>query len=234
MNHWRKIAWGVCVLLVVINHLLIGTLLGIATAFYWLLSSRLAPATNNRTKNQPERLWCIIGKHWIGNEPYSFCPESEKTNADDAYCLKCREDKQREIEDMLKEDEELETKTIEWERLTEEERESRRAAAKATGRCPRCNKVLTGRDSCPLCNEFPFSFNARMNKGWREREWAPLSESEKQARIEGARARLSELHVEGSDGIWRRKDTGEAVESFGPDIVMEKAKCRFDWVEEKR
>jgi uncharacterized membrane protein len=39
--NWKKIAWAAVVLLVVYFHLLVGTLLAIATAFYWLLEHHL-------------------------------------------------------------------------------------------------------------------------------------------------------------------------------------------------
>lgn len=141
---------------------------------------------------------------------------------------------------------ERKAKEIEWEQLTEGERESRRAVARTRGTCPRCDKELWHDDSdshskgsCPLCFEFPFSIRAPMNRGWREREWESLSESEKQARIEAARAKIdanfSEWAVRGDDGFWRRKDNGQVVERGGSEAsLIESAKSRYGWPEDKQ
>ena len=248
---WKKFIWCIFVLLVLVSHLLLGTLLGIATAFYWLLERHFnkESPTGNPPAEIPERLWCVLGEHWIGNEPYSFYRETERHSADEAYCLKCKQGLDHRVDQVLKEGEELKAKEIEWELLTEDERESRRAAAKMRGTCPRCDKRLWlddsdvegmahSKGSCPLCFEFPFRIGAPMNRGWREREWASLSESEKQARIEAARAKieanLSGWAVKGNDGIWRRKDNGEVVKRVGAEatLLVESAKSNYGWPSE--
>lgn len=246
----EKILWGAFVLVVLYFHLVAGTLLAIATAFYWLLERHLIRKSSTLADNPPERLWCVIGEHWIGNEPYSFYPETKHHTADEAYCLKCKEASNRRIDQILQEGEEREAKTVEWKQLTEEEREVRRTAAKQRGTCPRCDRVLWLEDSdvkgmshskgsCPLCFEFPFNIGAPMNRGWREREWASLSEAEKQARIEAARekidANLSEWATKGDDGVWRRKDNGEVVERKSSEATLiESAKGRYGWPEDER
>jgi hypothetical protein len=244
----NKILWGVFVLVALYYHLLIGTLLAIATAFYWLLERHLgkSPAESSAVDKPSERLWCVMGEHWIGSEPYSFYPETEYHSADEAYCLKCKEASSRRIDRMLQDGEERKTKAIEWERLTEDEREARRIAAKQCGTCPRCDRELWLTDSdvkgsrhskgsCPLCHEFPFRIGASMNGGWREKEWASLSETEKQARIEAVRkkrdANRSEWAIKGDDGVWRRKDNGDVVERDDSDAI-EAAKARYGWSEE--
>ena len=73
----EKIVWVAFVLVVLYFHLLVGTLLAIATAFYWLLERHLIGKSSTLVDNPPERLWCVMGKHWIGKEPYSFYPETE-------------------------------------------------------------------------------------------------------------------------------------------------------------
>jgi hypothetical protein len=41
-KYWKRLLWGCFVLIVLAFHLLIGALLGIATAFYWLLENKLS------------------------------------------------------------------------------------------------------------------------------------------------------------------------------------------------
>lgn len=253
-----RVLWCMFVLVLLCFHLLIGVLVAIATAFYWLLESRFTTQRRLTTQHttttdnpNPECLWCVMGNHRIGNESYSFYPDNEYHNSDEAYCLKCKEGLDRSINRILKDCDEKKSKEIEWEKLTEDERESRRTLARTRNSCPRCNRTLWLNDlnddeddshskgSCPLCHEFPFNMNAPMNHGWREREWTLLSETEKQARIEAARikidANFSEWAIGGSDGVWRRKDNGNVVESGISDAtLLESAKGRYGWLEDKQ
>ena len=106
-------------LLVLVSHLLLGTLLGIATAFYWLLERHFnkESPTGNPPAEISERLWCVLGEHWIGNEPYSFYKETERHSADEAYCLKCKQGLDRRVDQMQKEGEERKAKESVEERL---------------------------------------------------------------------------------------------------------------------
>ena len=248
--NWKKWLWLAFVVVLLYAHLLVGTLVAIATALYWLIERHLIGKSPAPAENPSERLWCVMGGHWIGNEPYSFYPETEYHTADEAYCLRCKEASNRRTDQMLKDGDERKAKEIEWEQLTEDERESRRAVAKTCGTCPRCGRTLWlddsdvngmahSKGSCPLCLEFPFRIGAPMNRGWREREWASLSEPEKQARIEVARAKInanfSEWAVKGDDGVWRRKDNGKVVESSSGEVTLvESAKSRYGWSEDKQ
>jgi DNA repair exonuclease SbcCD ATPase subunit len=119
---------------------------------------------------------------------------------------------------MLENFEEEERKKIEWNDLTEEEREGRRIAAKNKGFCPKCDRHLSSKGSCPLCLEYPNNPNAPMHRVKRIVEWVSLTDEEKEAReaeFIALRARnLAEWATKGDDGIWRRKDNGAVV----PDL----------------
>jgi len=128
---------------------------------------------------QEERLRCARGDHQIGNEPYTFIAEGEHDDAGEPVCLRCLA---RSIQERIEELDEEKAKETEWNNFAEEERELRRAKAKANGVCPRCDKTLTLKGSCPMCCEYPFNINAPMNQVWRERERESLSGSEKHAR----------------------------------------------------
>ena len=109
------------------------------------------------------KLWCAMGNHWIGDEPYSFFPETAYHNTDEAYCLKCRENSNRSGDKMIEDGRKQEAKEIEWKRLTEAEQGQRRAVAEKCGTCPQCDERLLDPASatyadgtvrpgtCPLC-----------------------------------------------------------------------------------
>jgi len=187
---------------------------------------RIAEAIGGKTAEE-ERLWCARGEHYIGNEPYTFAYATGEP-----VCLRCVARIEKSLQERIGELEEKKAKEIEWDNCTEDEREMRRAKAKASGVCPRCNKPLTLKGSCPMCCEYPFRISAPMNRVWREREWESLSESEKQARIKVAQTRrdanLSEWATKGDDGIWRRKDDQAVVERAGDQAsLVAAAKGRF-------
>jgi hypothetical protein len=209
-----KIVWCSFVLLVLYLHLLIGTLLAIATAFYWLLEERLIPRSEKHSE-----LWCVVGEHRIGNEPYTFRPNG------DAICLRCQKQQEEELDQLIARSDEKEKKKDEWNNMTEEQREERRQKY-LPDYCPKCEKPLERFDkdgkpntysSCPLCFEFANRPNAPMHRVKRIKEWVSLSDSEKEKReadfIAQRERNLSKWAVKGDDGVWRRKDNGQVVES---------------------
>jgi len=202
----KRVVWCVFVLLVIYFHLIVGTLLAIATAFYWLLEKRQSPAP-------AERLVCSLGNHVIGNEPYTFASEE---SGGEPICLRCIQRSKAETERIIKNAEERSRKEAEWNDLTEEEREHRRKTAKVNY-CPKCDKLLNERGSCPMCFEFPKIPNAPMHKVKRILEWANMTDSEKRAReaeILAMRERnLSEWAIKDEDGVWWRKDNEMIVNS---------------------
>lgn len=121
-----------------------------------------------------------------------------------------------ETERMLEEFEEKERKEVEWNNLTEQEREVRRIAAKSDGSCPKCGIQLTTKGSCPLCLEYANNPKAPMHRVKRIMEWVSLTDAEKEAReteFIALRARIrAEWATKGEDGIWRRKDNGAVVQ----------------------
>lgn len=207
--------------------------MAIATAFYWLLEkqhreslehhrpSQVTPSQvareslEHRRPSQvaPERLWCARGRHYIGNEPYTFIAEG-RANEDEPVCLRCVQRIKEEAEETIKEWDEQKAKEAEWNALPETEREIRREKAKAKGFCPKCDKLLS-EGSCPMCCEIPDNPKAPMHKVKRILEWASLSEPEKQKReaeFLTMRARnLAKWCTQGDDGVWRRNDDGTEV-----------------------
>lgn len=67
-----RILWLLAVSLIAYIYPPVGALFAITTAAYWLL----APYS-------PQRLLCVTGNHYIGNEPYSFLSNG------DAQCARC-------------------------------------------------------------------------------------------------------------------------------------------------
>lgn len=114
--------------------------------------------------------------------------------------------------------EELDLKTIEWNELTEEEKDLRCKAAQIEGVCPKCHKKLSPKGSCPLCLEYPDNPNAPMHTSKRVRQWALLTDAEKEARetefVELRTRNLESWATKGDDGVWRRKDNGAVVKDL--------------------
>ncbi len=213
--------WVAAVAVLLYFHLLAGTLVAISTAFYWLLEKqhresleyhRPSSATLHASESQtPERLWCVRGKHYIGNEPYTFITEGA-ANEHEPVCLRCVQRIKKETDQTIKEWEEQKSKEAEWNALPETEREIRRERAKAKGFCPMCDKLLSLEGTCPMCCQIPDNPNAPMHKVKRILEWASLSELEKQKReaeFLAMRAHnLAKWCTQGGDGVWRRNDDG--------------------------
>ncbi len=196
-----------------------------------------------RAPKPDEKKWCAKGSHWIIDEPYRLYEnETGAGSPGDPYCLRCLDKLDEDIKDI----DNRKIKEFEWELLTEDEREARRMVAKPLEICPRCQKALNPKEydwsitgSCPMCHEYPFLIGAPMNRGWRELEWASLSESGKQAMVEAARTKIeanfSEWATKGEDGVWRRKDNGEVAESKMTEAsLIESAKSRYGWSEGKQ
>lgn len=205
-------------------HLLAGILLAIAAAFYYLLERRLPRPIQSIPP--AERLRCVRGHHYIGNEPYTFIADG-CSDEGEPVCLRCLQRNLKSLDERIQEIDEQVAREIEWESLTEEEREARRAVAEICGTCPRCRKTLHTDDSdthskgsCPMCHEFPFNIRAPMNRGWREKEWASLSESEKQRRFDAAVKKSG--WAKGNDGVWRRGD-----ETIDEGHLIDMAKGRW-------
>lgn len=73
--------WVIAVAVLLYFHLSVGTLVAIATAFYWLLEKQHRESLEHHRPSQvtPERLWCARGNHYIGNEPYTFIYSRART-----------------------------------------------------------------------------------------------------------------------------------------------------------
>jgi len=151
--------------------------------------------------------------------------KADRTCKSGLICLDCIQKSRKETDDMIREFDERRAKEFEWNALSEAEREMRRIAGRAEGFCPRCNKDLNAKagepsdkyprdGSCPMCHEFPSNPEAPMHRVRRILEFASLSESEWRIREKEAIARreanLSTWCVKGDDGVWRRKDNGQA------------------------
>jgi hypothetical protein len=130
-------------------------------------------------------------------------------------CLRCEEWRRRELDIWVKELEYERAKKAEWNEISEDERERRREEARELDFCPRCDRKLTPKGSCPMCCEYPNHPKAPMNRVKRILEWISLSEPEKQKReaeFLAERARnLATWCKQDANGVWRRLDDGTEV-----------------------